>query len=98
MTSFGRKMFNGRRGRRCSHKRAGDLTLADVPAGGQVCVRGFRKGLSGERRAHLQAYGLMPGHWVRILQHSPVTIVQVEHMELALENGLARQVTVEEES
>jgi Fe2+ transport system protein FeoA len=48
-----------------------------------------------ERRAHLQAYGLVPGHCVRILQHSPVTIVQIEHMELALEGGLARQVQVE---
>jgi Fe2+ transport system protein FeoA len=43
----------------------------------------------------LQAYGLAPGHCVRILQHSPVTIVQIEHTELALEGGLARQVEVE---
>jgi Fe2+ transport system protein FeoA len=54
-------------------------------------------GLSPERRAHLQAYGLVPGHWVRILQHSPVTIVQIEHLELAMEHGLARQVQVEPE-
>jgi hypothetical protein len=34
---------------------------------------------------------------VRILQHSPVTIVQIEHLELAMEHGLARQVQVEPE-
>lgn len=96
MTHFGRKFFSGRRRRRCRFREEEGLTLADVPVGGQARVRGFRKGLSCERCAHLQAYGLVPGHRVRILQHSPVTIVQVEHMELALENGLARQVTVEE--
>ena len=50
-----------------------------------------------ERLNHLRAYGLVPGHCVRVLQHSPVTVVQVEHTELALEGDLARQIEVGEE-
>jgi Fe2+ transport system protein FeoA len=47
------------------------------------------------RRAHLQAYGLVPGHWVEVVQHSPVTIVLVDYTELALERDMARRVAVE---
>ena len=102
MTLFGRKFrFKGRRhrrhrGGRCLHPRAGvELTLADVPPGSCMRVLGFLPGLSANRKAQLQAYGMTPGHCVRVLQHSPVTVVQVEHTELALEGDLARQVRVE---
>jgi Fe2+ transport system protein FeoA len=61
-------------------------------------VRGFSASLPAERRAHLQAYGLIAGHWVKVLQHTPITVVQVEHTELALESGLARLVEVEREN
>jgi Fe2+ transport system protein FeoA len=94
MTRFGRKFFH-RRHRHKFHHSMGKLTLADIPPGRQVYVQAFLPGLTDERRAHLLAYGIVPGHKVRILQHSPVTIVQIEHMELALEEGLARQVQVE---
>ena len=79
----------------CAEAVEGVATLADVPVGCRACVRGFTPELSSERRSCLQAYGLMPGYCVRILQHTPVTIVQVENLELALEDGLARQVQVE---
>lgn len=93
-------------GRRARHRGAGKrspaqevahaLTLADVPVGWQVKISGFSPGLSAERNAHLQAYGVVPGYWVRVVQHSPVTVIQVEHIELALERGLARKVLVSE--
>jgi Fe2+ transport system protein FeoA len=60
-------------------------------------VKGFLPGLTAERRAHLQAYGLSPGYWVEVIQHYPVTVVRVEHTELALEAGLACQVQVSPE-
>jgi Fe2+ transport system protein FeoA len=44
----------------------------------------------------LQAYGLIPGDWVYVVQQKPVTVVQIEHLELALEGDLARQVEVAE--
>lgn len=85
--------------KRGSGGRAGlsqELTLADVPPDCQAKVIGFLPGLPRERRAHLQAYGLVPGYWVRVIQQSPVTVVQVEHTELALERELARGVQVAE--
>lgn len=76
--------------------RSQELTLADVPPDCQAKVIGFLPGLPKERKAHLQAYGLVPGYWVRVIQQSPVTVVQVEHTELALERELAREVQVAE--
>jgi Fe2+ transport system protein FeoA len=58
-------------------------------------VKGFCPGLSPERLAQLQSYGLLPGYWVRVLQHSPVTLIQVEQTELALETELACEVQIE---
>lgn len=72
-------------------------TLADVVPGSQVRLEGFASSLPARQQAHLQAYGLVPGHLVRVVQHSPVTIVQIEHTELALEAGLARQIRIVQE-
>jgi Fe2+ transport system protein FeoA len=51
--------------------------------------------LPADQRERLQAYGLVPGQWVRVVQHAPVTVVQVEQTELALEAQIARGVQVE---
>lgn len=89
---FARHFFRRRhKRRRRVHRWA---TLADVPPGYCARVGGFASSLSPEQLTHLQAYGLVPGHWVRVLQHSPVTVVQIEHTELALEGDLARQIRV----
>jgi Fe2+ transport system protein FeoA len=69
-------------------------SLLDIPAWSRGRVVGFTANLSEERKAHLQSYGLTPGTLVRVVQHSPVTIIQVEQLELALEADLARQVQV----
>lgn len=69
-------------------------TLAAVRPGEQVSLKEFAQGMPVERWAHLQAYGLVPGCLVRVVQHSPVTVVQVEQTELALESDLARQIRV----
>jgi len=86
-------VFHHRR-RRHQQARHG-LTLSDVPPGWQAKVVGFRDGMPSIRRAHLQAYGLIPDDWVRVVQHSPVTVIQVDQTELALENSLAREIEVE---
>lgn len=69
-------------------------TLADVKPGDEVKVAGFAPTLSPARLAHLQAYGLVPGYPVRVVQQKPVTVVQVDFVELALEDELARGVWV----
>ncbi len=71
-----------------------NLTLADVSPDSRVQVAGFAGSIPPRRRARLQAYGLVPGYWVRVLQQNPVTVVQIEHIELALEDDLAREVLV----
>ncbi len=86
----------GRRRRHCPrHDRpGGHRTLADVPPGCKAKVLGFTPFLPPERISHFQAFGLSPGHSVRVLQHSPVTVVQIEHTELALEYELAKEIQI----
>ena len=55
---------------------------------------GFTSGLSPNCFAHLQAYGLVPGYWVRVIQQSPVLVIQIDYTELALEMELAGNVYV----
>lgn len=71
-------------------------TLAQVRPGQLVRVKGFLPGISNARIWHLQSYGVVPGCWLRVIQQSPVTIVQVDHLELALERGLAAFIQVDE--
>jgi hypothetical protein len=37
----------------------------------------------------------MPGYWINVIQHSPVTVVQVEQTELAFEDEIARLIVME---
>ncbi len=94
----GRGFRFGRKRKFCFHRtRPGHYsTLADLPAGCRAKVLGFTQFLPPERLSHFQAFGLVPGHKVRVLQHSPVTIVQIEHTELALERDLAREIQITE--
>jgi Fe2+ transport system protein FeoA len=75
--------------------RKNSTTLADVPAGCSAKVVGFSVGFPLDRRAHLQSYGLVLNYPVQVVQHSPVTIVRLDHIELALENDLARGILVQ---
>jgi Fe2+ transport system protein FeoA len=72
------------------------LTLSDVPPGWRAKVVGFKDGIPPARRAQLQAYGLIPDDWVWVVQHSPVTVIQIDQTELALENSLASEIEVQQ--
>lgn len=69
-------------------------SLANTPVGSRVKVVGFIPGLAGERRTQLQSYGLAPGQTVKVIQHVPVTVLQIEQFELALEREMAAFVEV----
>lgn len=69
-------------------------TLLDVPAGRRAVVRGFLLGMPAQRHAQLRSYGLAPGCPVIVVQHAPVTVIRIEHLELALEHLLAREIQV----
>ena len=69
-------------------------SLANTPVGNRVRVVGFIPGLARERRTQLQSYGLAPGQTVKVIQHVPVTVLQIEQFELALEREMAAFVEV----
>lgn len=69
-------------------------TLADVPPGWQAEVVGFKDSLPPGRRAQLQSYGILPDYSLRVVQHSPVTVINLDHTELALEPALAVGIQV----
>lgn len=71
-----------------------NTTLADLTPGRSAQVIGFSPSIPTGQQAHLQAYGIIPGRLVQVVQHEPVTVVQVEHLELALESDLAREIYV----
>lgn len=77
-----------------SHQVTQEMTLAELTPGKTATVTGFSTRISPDRRAQLQSYGIIPGHPLSVVQHSPVTIIQVENIELALERNLARLVQV----
>jgi Fe2+ transport system protein FeoA len=68
--------------------------LTEVPVGSQARVATL-DGLPIDQCERLQAYGLAPGHWLSVVQHSPVTVVQVEQTELAFEAEIACHVKME---
>jgi Fe2+ transport system protein FeoA len=92
MWRFGHR-HHPRRGR-CRRSAGLQATLADLHPGEGAQLMGFAPGLPQELWVHLQAYGLVPGRYVRVLQHNPVTVVQVEHCEIALEEDLACQICI----
>lgn len=73
---------------------AGKLTLDQAAPGSVLQVLGFSSALSVQHRLRLQAFGLEPGRRLRIIQQRPVTIVLIDHLELAVEKVLAQRVLV----
>ncbi len=74
--------------------RAGTVPLIEAAPGSEVRVTQLGA-LPTSKRLQLEAYGLAPGRRLRVLQQSPVTVVQVDYTELALESDLAAAVSVE---
>ena len=68
--------------------------LSEAPAGCKVCMSGFAPG-GACWREQLQAYGIAPGREIQVIQQSPVTVVRVDHVELAFESSIAREIVIE---
>ena len=75
-------------------ERVAGATLDGATIGERVSVAGFAEAMSTGHRELLRAYGIEPGRTVMVEQHSPVTVVQVDETEVALEHDLARLVFV----
>jgi Fe2+ transport system protein FeoA len=78
-----------RRGRRGTR----EATLADVPPGHRARIEALN-GLPTSQHEQLQSYGVTFGRWVEVVQQSPVTVVRVEHTDLAFERAIARSIRV----
>lgn len=68
-----------------------DRLLAELSPGDEARVVDF-EGAAADRRGQLQAYGLVPGRRLRVVQQRPVTVLLVDHTELAIEGDLARGI------
>jgi Fe2+ transport system protein FeoA len=70
------------------------LTLLQVVPGRDVEVLSL-DGLTPSIRATLQAYGLGPGKRIRVLQHNPETVIEIEATEFAFEKEVASSILVQ---
>lgn len=71
-----------------------DRTLTDIAPGDSGVVKGYCSSIPRPRREQLEAYGLSAGRRVFVVQHAPVTVLRVDHTELALEAELAAAILV----
>jgi len=69
--------------------------LTDLSPGSRARILGFAPDISIDRKAQLQAYGMIPGNFLWVRQQKPVTVIQVEHTELAFETELADSIFME---
>jgi Fe2+ transport system protein FeoA len=72
-----------------------ECALADVPLDQRARVVDMGA-LPVIQREQLHGYGILPGCVLRVVQRTPVTVVQIEHTELALETAIARAMRVDE--
>jgi Fe2+ transport system protein FeoA len=68
-------------------------TLAQAAPGSQATIETLEH-VPVCQREQLLAYGVAPGRVVDVLQIRPVTIVRVEHVELAFETTLSRAIGI----
>jgi Fe2+ transport system protein FeoA len=68
-------------------------TLAQAAPGSQATIETLEH-VPVRQREQLLAYGVAPGRVVDVLQIRPVTIVRVEHAELAFETTLSRAIGI----
>jgi Fe2+ transport system protein FeoA len=90
VSRLSRLLGGGRQHERSLHRA---VTLADVPAATRVRVEAL-SGLPAGRHEQLEAYGMAPGRWLDVVQQHPLTIVRVEHTDIALERAIARGIRV----
>jgi len=68
-------------------------TLAQAAPGSRATIETLEE-VPVRQREQLLAYGIAPGRVVDVLQVRPVTIVRVEHAELAFEATLSRAIGI----
>ena len=74
------------------------IRLTGTPSGHRVRLAEFGEEIDPLQREQLFAYGLVAQQTLTVLQQRPMTVILCEHMELALEHGVAHHIWVEEEA
>jgi Fe2+ transport system protein FeoA len=74
------------------------IRLTGTPTGHRVRLAEFGEEIDPMQREQLLAYGLTTQQTFTVLQQRPMTVILCEHMELALEHGVAHHIWVEEET
>lgn len=69
--------------------------LTELTPGTYARMIDFDHEIMSEHKAQLQAYGVIPGYTIKLQQQKPVTVIQVDHTELAFEYDLAKEIFVE---
>ncbi|MBS0511954.1 MAG: ferrous iron transport protein A [Proteobacteria bacterium] len=77
---------------RPAHER---IRLTGTPVGRLVHIAEFGDDIDPLQREQLHAYGLSTTHPVRVLQQQPMTVILCDHVEIALEHVVARNIWVE---
>lgn len=70
--------------------------MCDLPSGGRARICCFSDQLTARRRELLMAYGVRPGEWLRVCRTSPVTVIEIDQLELALDHDLAHTIQVDQ--
>lgn len=96
LLALGRTIANSLRSRRAAAATPADghSALSLVKPGSVVRVVEIGEGASSWHE-RLQAYGIAPGREVTVVQQAPVTVVRVDHVDLAFEAAIARHIVVE---
>jgi Fe2+ transport system protein FeoA len=74
------------------------IRLTGTPSGQRVRLAELGEEIDPLQREQLLAYGLVAQQPLTVLQQRPMTVVLCEHMELALEHGVAHHIWVEKET
>jgi Fe2+ transport system protein FeoA len=72
----------------------GDFPLTVAAPGTNVVVARFVPGITAQQLEQLMSYGLEEGRTIHVLRQQPVTVLLIDHTELALEDEVARAIHV----
>lgn len=76
-------------------RRKAPESILRVRPGDSVEVATFGEAMPADQSALLRTYGIDVGRTVRVVQHRPMTVVEVDHTEVALESELAALILVQ---
>lgn len=71
-----------------------DFPLAEAVPGTGVALVRFGGGIAVSQVEQLISYGLVEGRVIEVLRQRPVTVILIDHTELALEPAVAAAIRV----